>query len=914
MAGFSFFSFSMVQGSGMLPLALPDTYYLTAVAGGLTDPVAFTSVLLNDPDGAVTVTPIAATTPGSLGLGETFELTSDGTGTFTPGEAFAGLLLGSTAVTHVSYTNNLGGTANLSYVVSGSLTLAYGLDVADGGGVAGDATGSISGASVTLTGDAFNIVATASAGVSRTGGTAGTAFLTFADDAARIEYTFTETNPLDYFASALEIDPTGASGVITETTAAAGGFSLQITGTDLVASIADGTTTLTVTRDITSQIAAAERFTVAVSMGSAGLQLAVEGDVAGGVTAAPVGAYVAPIGVILRVGGAAADIYGATLWSPSNHDAAGLVATMNALTVLLAGIPVVDEASSTNVTFLNITDDGVKFRLATILASGSLVTTSAGRVEVEAFGGGGSGAGTHGGQPGGGGGAGEYLRAFVDLAAATHSITIGAGTVSPNIGGVAGERGASTTLFSLTALGGGGGMRSMLAPVPAKADGGSGGGMGAAGVDPWIGLSIASDGVGFNGGFGQGGYRHSGGGGGASQAGAWSSIGAGPVDEGGKGGDGVTSTFSGVSLALGGGGGGGVNEEPAAGVVPGAGGLGGGGVGGAGGDPATATAAGSGVVNTGGGGGGSGKSSVAAGGGSGGSGVARVRWPFEWVYQYVDENESSGATFSDTTDGGVDYRVAVFATGAGSLVVAGGVDVEYLMLGGGGAGGSSTFEAGPGGGAGGHLTNVGGAAASLNAGAYSITVGAGAAASTDGAAPLNGAPTTFNGLTAVGGSGSGNRIAAEAGGGSSGGNGRSVMGAATAATAGQGNVGGRWSDDGSTNGPSNIAGGGGGAGGVGGSANVRPDGGPGVSSTITGSAVTYGGGGGGAAQTTQGIAGVGGSGGGGDGAANTDSPSVGSPGEDGKGGGGGGGYRFYDDPAQIGGKGGDGVLIVRWVR
>jgi hypothetical protein len=280
------------------------------------------------------------------------------------------------------------------------------------------------------------------------------------------------------------------------------------------------------------------------------------------------------------------------------------------------------------------------------------------------------------------------------------------------------------------------------------------------------------------------------------------------------------------------------------------------------------------------------------------------------VSMVVDEDASTGATFSDITDGGVDYRLAVFDTGTGSLVVTDDVDVEYLVIGGGGAGATSIFEGGPGGGAGGLVTNYGGAPLAVAPGSYAVAVGAGSATAQD-ARAANGGDSSFAGVVAVGGSAGTNRGLSLAGG-SSGGNGRSAPGAPGAAS--QGNTGGLWVAD------PHCGGGGGGAGAPGeasddGAGVIGGKGGDGLSCAITGAAVYYAGGGGSGNWINTGrVVKVGGVGGGGNGAGGANGVGYGDAGVDGLGGGGGGGYRWYlQDPiTSWGGKGGDGVVIVRW--
>jgi len=241
-----------------------------------------------------------------------------------------------------------------------------------------------------------------------------------------------------------------------------------------------------------------------------------------------------------------------------------------------------------------------------------------------------------------------------------------------------------------------------------------------------------------------------------------------------------------------------------------------------------------------------------------------------------------------------------------SAAAVSGNTIQYLVIGGGGGGGYNGFggnTSGGGGGAGGYRTNRTGDASGGGASAeaafnitlgtnYSVTVGAG------GAAVTNGSDSVFGSITSLGG-GAGSAASAN---GNSGGSG----GGATAAdpgsflggagTANQGYVGG---DEGTFGSPF-PSGGGGGAGAVGGtptSASVSGNGGTGVASTITGSSVTRAGGGGGSNFVNGGTAGTGGSGGGGNGS-NSASGTAGTANT-----GGGGGNNAA---------GGSGVVILRY--
>lgn len=228
---------------------------------------------------------------------------------------------------------------------------------------------------------------------------------------------------------------------------------------------------------------------------------------------------------------------------------------------------------------------------------------------------------------------------------------------------------------------------------------------------------------------------------------------------------------------------------------------------------------------------------------------------------------------------------------------------SYLVVAGGGGGGND--RAG-GGGAGGLLTGT----ATLNIGTtYSITVGAGGAALTNGNnSVISGAGLST--ITSTGGGYGANITSNGVGGGSGGGAGANAGGTQTfggAGTSGQGNSGGN--GHGALDGPRTSGGGGGAsAAGTSGSAGA-PNGGAGTSSSITGSSITYAGGGGGgsaAIDRASNGAGAGGSGGGGAGGAATGSVN-GTSGTANLGGGGGG---AGGSGSGTGGSGGSGVVIL----
>ena len=271
-------------------------------------------------------------------------------------------------------------------------------------------------------------------------------------------------------------------------------------------------------------------------------------------------------------------------------------------------------------------------------------------------------------------------------------------------------------------------------------------------------------------------------------------------------------------------------------------------------------------------------------------------------------NSSPGFTYKIYATGGTitsvgGYRIHTF-TGSDTLTVVTGGNVDYLIVAGGGSGGNR--HAG-GGGGGGVLTGN----TAVTAQGYTITVGAGGSRpflNTD-AVGANGANTTALGFTAVGGGGGGCNGQLGTSGGSGAGHGeRTGAVAAAAGTAGQGNNGGI---AGSVYGG---AGGGGGAGAAGGTGcvptGVPGNGGAGIQSSISGSAVYYGGGGGGGgyqlSNTSSGGIGGGGAGG------NYQTFAPATPGTSNTGGGGGGGTTNGTTTNGAGGEGGSGIVIIRY--
>ena len=296
---------------------------------------------------------------------------------------------------------------------------------------------------------------------------------------------------------------------------------------------------------------------------------------------------------------------------------------------------------------------------------------------------------------------------------------------------------------------------------------------------------------------------------------------------------------------------------------------------------------------------------------------------------------ATGGTKDTTSRSG--FTVHTF-TSPGSLVVSSGAgDVEYLVIGGAGAGsaGFPNGACGAGGGAGGYLSN---SAYPLTPGTYTIQVGGGGPSQL-GASPntpspqaalylLEGTPSYItnpgiSSITAKGGGGGGywNNPAHSAYPpsaspfriGSGGGGGNNSSGAPPNGNRGygdptQGNDGGQGGNipDGS--------GGGGGAGSIGGdySGSVGGAGGSGAVSSINGTSVTRAGGGGGGGNGGGGSGGPGGGGAGG-GRLGPGQGDVGTPGTTNTGGGGGGsGGPGPGSPSNYSGAGGSGIVIIAY--
>lgn len=262
---------------------------------------------------------------------------------------------------------------------------------------------------------------------------------------------------------------------------------------------------------------------------------------------------------------------------------------------------------------------------------------------------------------------------------------------------------------------------------------------------------------------------------------------------------------------------------------------------------------------------------------------------------------SEDVTGAEATGGTISYSggntIHTFTANGTFTVPAGGLTVEYLVVGGGAGAGNDTAG---GGGAGGYRAGSG---LALTAGAKTVTIGAGGAANT------NGSDSVFDTITATGGGkSSGINATPGSNGGSGGGGGGSSVGTTLGGASSpvtspvQGYAGG--GNGGFTASPF-CSGGGGGSSAVGvtcGATGISGAGGAGTANSISGSSVTYacGGGGGVRAGGTPGAAGCASAGAGvNSGTGNSASANSGSGG----GGGGSGGN---------GGAGGSGIVIISY--
>jgi len=309
-------------------------------------------------------------------------------------------------------------------------------------------------------------------------------------------------------------------------------------------------------------------------------------------------------------------------------------------------------------------------------------------------------------------------------------------------------------------------------------------------------------------------------------------------------------------------------------------------------------------------------------------------------------NSSTGVITGTPTGSAGSTTITISATDSGGnavnrtftqVIAAGGITIDYLVIGG---GGSAGIAEGGGGGAGGLRSTVGttGGGGSLenslslnNNAFYTVVVGAGGGRTgvNTHANGLQGSSSSFSGtgistITSLGGGlGAGDLETPSVGGNGGSGGGASVGsgtspdslgGTAGTGQNGQGYNGGRGYY---RNSPFNLyGGGGGGAGGNGSNASSGSggNGGAGVSisawstPTSTGISNFYAGGGGGGAYSNGSTAGTGGSGGGGNGGAGITASGTSGTANTGGGGGGAGGA----GPWGIGGAGGSGLVVLRY--
>lgn len=289
-------------------------------------------------------------------------------------------------------------------------------------------------------------------------------------------------------------------------------------------------------------------------------------------------------------------------------------------------------------------------------------------------------------------------------------------------------------------------------------------------------------------------------------------------------------------------------------------------------------------------------------------------------------NETTGQISGTPSDSG-EKTVTITATDSGgnssnrAFTLTDAVTVSYLVIAGGGGGGRS---AGAGGGAGGYRTSFGtsggnSAAESLLqvSGSFTVTVGAGGPGMTAGSNPPNGSDSVFSTITSSGG-GSG-------GGHNENGNvsyvvgkdGGSGGGSWSAQTIGQGTPNQGFDGGQGTPGPGygETAGGGGGAGSVGDNGvygTSNGNGGDGLSSSITGTAIFRAAGGGAGAGSWNNLPnGIGGNGGGGNGGRSTSVNGTNATVNTGSGGGG-GSYSGTFTTLGTAGNGASGVVILRY--
>jgi len=274
----------------------------------------------------------------------------------------------------------------------------------------------------------------------------------------------------------------------------------------------------------------------------------------------------------------------------------------------------------------------------------------------------------------------------------------------------------------------------------------------------------------------------------------------------------------------------------------------------------------------------------------------------EWIPEFMNKEVEEWASVivtsgTETIDG--DYTVRTFTSNGYFNFTGDDLDVEVLMVAGGGAGGFG-YTAGGGGAGGTNKTNI-----TLTAGNRNVFVGAGGTPSAnENANGGNGGNSVFNGITMTGGGGGASYHANSCVAGSNGGSGGGSAGRSDSCTGGTGIAGQGFKGGDYTFIPDSNAGVGGGGSSGAGADKASGDGiasaaGIGTSYSINGSSHCYAGGGGAAGFTTS----TDGSCGGGNGANPSGTAAVSNTGS-----GGGGSY------SQVaGGAGGSGVIIIRYL-
>jgi len=285
----------------------------------------------------------------------------------------------------------------------------------------------------------------------------------------------------------------------------------------------------------------------------------------------------------------------------------------------------------------------------------------------------------------------------------------------------------------------------------------------------------------------------------------------------------------------------------------------------------------------------------------------------------ININNSTGLSIEETYDN-PNYKLLVYRTTTGTLILNNDIICDILLVGGGGGGGINKDSEGGGGGGGGEVCIAN--SFKLSTGTYNIVIGDGGSSKVltnnlniDGnSGGITSIKTPHNTtiLSAKGGGGGGstdnNNLGGGSGGGASG-HSRYNKGGITAKQTNTSNVY-YYGNNGGNGFQARGGGGGGGAGNAGLTPNTLNggNGGNGILSTITGQNIYYGGGGGGGGGGGSGdggkSGGIGGKGGGGNGANRNDKIN-GDNGKQNTGGGGGGSSIGYS------GGGGSGIVIIR---